>query len=111
MRDIYKLAGMRIRKLREKHGLTREYVAMKSGISPKFLYELETGCKGFSADTLHRLAQVLEVSSEYILSGKSAEIENREIEEVLNLFSEREIKELLTILRQLHNLMHTDSDI
>lgn len=27
-------------------------------ISPKFLYEVETGLKGFSADTLYRIAKV-----------------------------------------------------
>lgn len=105
MSDIYKLAGQRIREIREKHNFTRDYVASKAGISTKFLYELENGNKGFSANTLFQLCKTLEVSSEYILNGPGAHVSTKEIDDVVNLFSEEEIRELLDILKQLHILM------
>lgn len=43
--------GERIRELREVQNYTREAFAEKIDISAKFLYEIETGKKGFSADT------------------------------------------------------------
>ena len=47
----YKEIGARIRALREDDGLTRDRLAERVGISSKFLYEIEMGKKGFSAET------------------------------------------------------------
>ena len=52
-----------------KQGWTREDLAAVSGISPKFLYEIENGKKGFSAQTLSLLAKCLHVSCDYIMFG------------------------------------------
>lgn len=65
--------GKRIRELRELHNYTRESLAEKAEISPKFLYEIEAGKKGFSADTLCRLSQALSVSCDYIMFGEEKE--------------------------------------
>lgn len=60
MNDFYAKAGQRIRNLREVNRYTREKLAELAEISPKFLYEIEVGAKGFSADTLsrHRVSAV-----------------------------------------------------
>ena len=47
MKKLYKNAGIRIRFLREERHYTREYLAEMADISPKFLYEIESGQKGF----------------------------------------------------------------
>lgn len=70
MKKFYYDAGIRIRNLREEGKFTREKFSEIVDISPKFLYEIETGQKGFSADTLYRISKGLSVSCEYILSGK-----------------------------------------
>ena len=54
MNNIYIEAGKRIRKVRENKNYTRDYVSIKADISSKFLYEIENGLKGFSADTLKK---------------------------------------------------------
>ena len=41
-----------------------------AGISSKFLYEIESGKKGFSAVTLMKLSKALNVSMDYIMAGK-----------------------------------------
>lgn len=61
--------GTRIRELREMRHYTRDAFAGKVGISSKFLYEIETGRKNFSADILCRIAQELTVSCDYIMLG------------------------------------------
>ncbi len=65
-----KLAGQRIREMREVQSYAREALAEKTGISDKFLYEVETGKKGFSADVLCRLSEALSVSCDYIMLGE-----------------------------------------
>ena len=53
MNDAKELtAGMRIKKLRLEKRYTREQLAYLADISDKFLYEIESGKKGFSAVTL-----------------------------------------------------------
>lgn len=65
-----KQVGGRIRKLRELNHYTRESLAEKVGVSPKFLYEIETGRKGFSAEVLCLISKTLSASCDYILFGK-----------------------------------------
>lgn len=67
-----KQIGKRIREMREIQNDTREVFAEKVGISSKFLYEIESGKKGFSADTLCSISQALSVSCDYIMLGKEA---------------------------------------
>ena len=70
MDNFYNGVGIRIRKLREQNGLTRENLAELADISNKFLYEIEVGQKGFSAATLSRIADGLSVTTDYLLKGK-----------------------------------------
>ncbi len=70
--------GARIRELREIRNYTREVLAERVGISAKFLYEIEIGKKGFSAETLCKLARELAVSCDYIMSGEDRVSDARE---------------------------------
>lgn len=63
-------AGQRIQYLRELNGYTRERFSEKVKISSKFLYEIELGRKGFSAEVLLNIAKTLAVSCDYIMTGK-----------------------------------------
>lgn len=65
--------GNRIKELREVHNFTREELAEKAEISSKFLYEVEKGRKGLSADTLMKISRTLSCSCDYILTGKNLE--------------------------------------
>lgn len=70
---LYSKVGTRIRELREIQHYSREALAEKVDISSKFLYEIEVGRRGFSADTLCRLAKALSVSCDYIMFGEKEE--------------------------------------
>lgn len=63
--------GNRIKELREYHNYTREELAERTEISSKFLYEIEKGRKGLSADTLLKIAKTLSSSCDYILTGQN----------------------------------------
>lgn len=104
MNSLYEAAGARIRKLREVNRYTREEFAEIAEISPKFLYEIETGQKGFSADTLYRIAKGLSVSCEYILSGDYQAGFSEEVLEVLNLYSGAQMKDISRLLKTIYEL-------
>lgn len=62
--------GIRIKELRAVRNMTREELAEKSEISSKFLYEIELGKKGLSADTLVKIANTLSTSCDFIMTGE-----------------------------------------
>lgn len=97
--------GERIRELRELQHYTREALAEKVDISTKFLYEIEVGKKGFSADTLGRLAQALSISCDYILFGEETEHRGTEkiecILELLNPKQRSRMHELVQIMMEM----------
>ena len=78
-----KAIGERIKYLRENSNYTRDAFAEKVGISAKFLYEIEMGRKGFSAETLIKIAQSVSVSCEYIMLGSATE--NKTMDNIVGL--------------------------
>ena len=100
-----KEVGKRIRELREKREMTREKLAKKAEITSKFLYEIENGKKGMSAGNLHKVAEALSTSCDYILLGvHKTEDENR-LEalygDLLMNFRDEQRKEVIDILEDL----------
>lgn len=65
--------GARMKAQRELLGLTREELAERLDITPRFCYDLELGLKGMSIPTLCKLSNVLKVSSDYLLFGETSE--------------------------------------
>ena len=62
--------GIRIQELRKERNMTREELAEKAEISTKFLYEVEMGKKGISAETLLKIGVALSTSCDYLLTGE-----------------------------------------
>lgn len=65
--------GSRMKKQRELQGLTREQLAEKLDITPRFCYDLELGLKGMSVSTLSKLSETLNITSDYLLFGEDRE--------------------------------------
>ena len=63
--------GKWIRQQREYMGFTREQFAEQIDVTPKFCSDIETGAKGMSVPTLCRISNVLRLSTDYILYGKT----------------------------------------
>lgn len=61
--------GQRIRMTREAQKKTREQIAEVAEISPQFLFDIESGKKGMTSQTIINLAKALNVSTDYILLG------------------------------------------
>lgn len=98
--EMYKQAGERIEKMRREYGYTRKQFAGKVEISEKFLYEIENGKKGFSAENLYNIAKALGVTCDYILLGRRKKGKvNSEMMAVLEHFNETDTKKLLRLLK------------
>lgn len=102
--DWYKEAGERILFVRLMRGYTRENLAEMASISPKFLYEIETGRKGFSASVLYNLCVALSVDSDYILTGKEKIEYDQKLLQTLQLFNKKQTEHLSIILKQIYDL-------
>ena len=94
-----KEVGKRIRKQRELLGYTRETLAEKLNVSPKFCADIELGTKGMSVETLCKLTEVLMVSADYILFGRTGTEADEEIFQLANLCSNEHKPYLKTMMR------------
>ena len=106
MNSFYDQAGKRIRRLRKQRRYTREQFAEIAEISSKFLYEIESGQKGFSADTLYHIAKGLSVSCEYILTGKNVEPFNEEMVDYLQQFDASDQCQITVILQSIQEMIY-----
>lgn len=69
--------GNNIKLRRKIKNTTREKLAEKINVSPRFLAEVEAGKVGVSIQTLVRISEALGVSTDYLL-GLTADVENNE---------------------------------
>src|SRR5215472_13775749 len=62
--------GRRVRDARARHGMTRRMLAHDSGISERYLAQLEGGLGNFSIVLLRRLAKAIDVSVAELVSDE-----------------------------------------
>lgn len=107
----YKLMGERIRRQRELLGYTREQLAEKLDVSTKFCSDIELGVKGISIQTLAKLTDLLNISTDYILFGECIKGNSTELE-MLALLSqkcpEKYRNNLITIVNAFVNSVSDD---
>ena len=65
--------GKRVNKKRVELGLSREHLADMSGITSRFLFDIEIGKKGMSIETFIKIKETLGCSADWLLDK---EIEN-----------------------------------
>lgn len=104
--SFYKEAGKRILKVRRMSNMTRDVLAEKAGISSKFLYEIESGRKGFSASTLYDICTALGVRSDYLLTGDEQSNEDTELAKAIQLFDRSKSKQLADILIDIYKIIN-----
>lgn len=81
MTKIYLISSKTIRELRMRRGYSVNQLAEAADISTKYLYDIEAGKKAFSAKVLFNIANALNVSCDFILSGN----DNYEIETIIKI--------------------------
>ncbi|MCH5265051.1 MAG: helix-turn-helix transcriptional regulator [Lachnospiraceae bacterium] len=104
----YKEIGFRIMQLRLDRGYSRERLAEVAGISSKFLFEIERNEKGFSAHTLVNLADALDVSTDYIMTGRGSTKFDEGIAETLEKFEPRILEKVEDLLKLVYEIAHSN---
>lgn len=73
----YAALGQRIRKARKQQGLTQEQLAEACDLSTAHIGHIERGTRALSIESLITLANVLNVSTDYLLLDITANSENK----------------------------------
>ena len=92
--------GQRIQEIRKERNMTREDLAEKAEISSKFVYEVEMGKKGFSAESVAKISRALCTSSDYLLTGEG-EKDLKKLEPL----GPKERKQLERVVRVVHEFL------
>lgn len=103
--------GNKLQKIRKRQGLTREKLAEKLGVSPRFLADVESGKVGVSVSTLKNIAIVTGTSSDFLL-GLTDENDS-DIDEIINRITRLDksnIHHLKNIVREYCNAVDEFQD-
>ena len=105
MNDFNKKLGLKIKKLRERRKLTREKLGEMAEISDRFIYDIETGQKGISAETLYKLSRALNITSDYLLfEVEENKNELSYVTEILKNLSPSELESVEKIILEISKL-------
>lgn len=102
--ELYRETGERICQVRNMRGYTRESLSELTGISAKFLYEIENGKKGFSVAVLYYLSDVLQVDMGYLVTGREEIGVDQKLVATLELFEDEQSEIIDSILKEIHKL-------
>ncbi len=91
--------GARIAERRKQLGWTQEQAAEASGLSWQFFACVERGIKNVRAESLLNLSRAMNVSADYILTGKQSRADYGELLKYLEPLSEKQLKYLEEILK------------
>ena len=98
--------GLRIRKQREFMNYTREQFAEFLQVTPKFCSDIELGAKGMSIATLCKIAQILHISTDFILFGTTEKSDTSAVEHLLQQCSQEELMYAEQMLKTLLSAMN-----
>lgn len=101
---FYKRIGAKLQGERERQRITREQMAEKVNISSKFLYEIESGRKGFSCEIFHNMCKFLHVNADYILENDPITGRRMQIETMTRDFAPEEFEYLMKIIDGIREL-------
>ncbi len=105
MKDVNIILGEKIRTRRNMLTMSRETLAEKIGVSPRFLADVESGKVGVSIETLKNLSIALNISCDYLL-GLNEKDNTSEL--VRNEFSKLSPKYSLAVLSLINELSKLD---
>ncbi len=98
-RAYLELVGRRVRALRSRRGMTRKLLAKDSGVSERYLAQLEGGFGNISILLLRQIARALGAPPEELVPESSERpVESRMVEQLLNRLSPGEVAEAYGLL-------------
>ena len=101
--NLLKEMGERIYFRRKALKLTQEELAEKIGVSTQMISNLELGKKAIRPENLLNICSVLNISSDYVLSGNKADNLVDEISQKLNNLDSGELKFINQMIDYINN--------
>ena len=96
--EFHTKMGIRIAHCRKAMGYTQEQLAEQMDVSTQTISYIETGRNAIRPENLARLCEVLQVSSDYILLGRSSPIEANRIAGKLTSLSMKKMEAIEAII-------------
>ena len=84
--------GKRIQMRRKQQGMTQEQLADKMDVSIQMVSNLERGNKAIRIENLIKLSEILNISTDYILTGKETTEDMQGLTEQMASLSQKERK-------------------
>lgn len=100
--------GKRIMERRKKLGLTQETLAEKSDLTTQFVSYAESGKRAMRPENLMKIASVLGVSTDYILTGDIIDKDRLLLSEKLEKLTASEVRIVESIIDECIMLYHKD---
>ena len=89
--DIKKQIGTKIKQIRQQKGFSQEQFAEKIGIAPRTLCGIELGKNFFTADTLEKILETLDITPQDLFKINHLQPQEDLVEEII--FSIKNIKD------------------
>ena len=83
---------MTLKELRKKKGITQEQLAEMMNVSIQMVSNLERGNKAIKIENLIKISEILDVSTDYILTGKYTENDKKVLTEKLSQLDDKNYK-------------------
>lgn len=99
--------GKRITSIRNNLRMKKNEFASFLGITPQYLGTVENGENCLSVEKIILLSQKANISTDYILLGKTSALDERDIKNLLSLTQE-ELDSYLNIIKHLANIIRKD---
>lgn len=112
MKEINLAFGRRLYVVRKERRLTREQLAERISVSPRFLADVEYGKTGVSLQTLTSLCRALQVTADYLLGLETSEQtdERRQLQVCMDRLDEAAlpyVREIVDVITRMADDMHT----
>ena len=92
--------GKRVAQRRKELGLTQEKAAERCGLSQQFFASIETGGKNVRGESLLKLAMGLDISADYLLTGRVTDLELDQLLQRLRQLPGEEYRHMLTVIKE-----------
>jgi len=108
-RAFLALLGSRVRSMRSRRGMTRKMLARDSGVSERYLAQLEGGSGNVSVLLLRQVARALGTSVEELLSeGADRPVEGRLLDQLIDRLTQAQIVQAHELLLRAFGLGNED---
>ena len=112
--EIYGKMGYRIRNKRNQLGLSQEDLAVTCNLTQPFIGSIERGIKNPSLDTIIKIANALNVSTDYLLSDSLISKNKNQFEYTASLMSdldEYEVECINNTIVQMKKMVHRSESV